>query len=1514
MKNKLLLFILIVLSIPLALATPLVTFNSPTSSATSTANNFIEINASIVDANLGSLTYNWNGTNYTFFNSSVKLLYNFENIASLGENITYIVDMSGNNHACTISGGQGDEFTANGKFGQALDFYGVESATIPHHSDLTPPLHFSFWFKTRNAGGGGTFFSKYGGPSYGWDGWSLNIGADNKTYVWLNGNTQDNYWNSGSNVVTNNLWHFMYVDIVRGGTVKVYLDGALILSQTDGNTAYSEAVPLAFAPNFNGTIDEVMFFNYALSTAQINQLYFTQIMKYNSNTWGLYVNQSQNITTGLSNGTYTYQVSATNSSGSLNSSDLRTVTIGVNTPIITLSSPANSASSISSTQYFVASFTTGANLVNSTLYIWNSSSSIINTTYYSISGTSNSTNISITLPYNDAFKWNYYVCDNSSACVFASSNFTFTYDTTAPMINVVYPTNTTYALSLAGLNYTYSDISSGSCWYSTNSGTTNSSSVTAGTNFTGLDSTAGSNTWSIYCNDSSGNLASDSITFSEKLPQIGLTLLAPTTDVNVTQNQFFEVRARVSCSNNDCGEINVTLDPSSNTQYNFTNCGASGTSGPSQSNCNTNYSGTSLEGLVNVSGGIQNWTVPATGTYTIEVWGAQGGALGAIAGGFGARMKGTFSLTEGQVLQILVGQAGGYYASSYGGGGGGGTFVANGTSYLTDTPIIIAGGGGGAGTVTPNNANASTDTSGLNGGNTNPGTGGTNGNGASGGSYGGDGGGFLTSGTGGQSSSRGSGFRQGGAGSTGAAGGTGGFGGAGGGYGGAGGAGGYSGGGGGGWSNGGWGGGGGSYNNGTNQNNSVGTRTGDGLVSITFVGAGKGGTVSTVSGTTPFYTNVTNPYNLTLNNGDSQTISWWVNATGTLNGNYTFFVYANQTSNPSIGAMTSNWTVTIVNFTVDNTAPSVALASPANGVGNNGNLTFNYNVTDANNVSSCSLIFNGATNQTNYSIAQNIAQNFTLNNLDVGGYSWNVNCTDNFNNIGSGSTRTFAVVKKSGFPGATSDLTQLNVSNITNFIIDSLTYGMINFLEEVNLSSGADIDSYVIISQNRIEINSTALNALNKSAKLKLYNLTFNTPQILKDGELCPSTSCTEESYVDGTYTFNVTGFSVYSARETPASNPSSSSSSGGSGGGGSGGIVIKKECEIDSECKQGYSCFKNKCVKLFDVEILDVPSLVTNSSFELSYLVKGMADIKGDVIIKFWIENNGEKINLGKDTIYFGSFEEKTKTTTINLPRKVLDGDYDLYVQAGFENYEAESFRKISIALTEEERVNLSPTIGDEIVGTVKIGAYVMIAFFALILAYLLAYLVIKRREVNYSNLIEEYKKQIMYLDMIKKDIIRHASEMNLVEINSDRCYPSNNLNSKVDIGYENLEKSESENNYDEYIGMFRLLTSLHGKIVYSEEGDEIGTIDEPVLEGKKVYGWIVTPLDKYQFGENILIKHSDVINLGEVMIVKEGIEEYLINAEKIDFSWNGVRKIINKIKEFIINLKLTSVKSIGH
>ena len=132
----------------------------------------------------------------------------------------------------------------------------------------------------------------------------------------------------------------------------------------------------------------------------------------------------------------------------------------------------------------------------------------------------------------------------------------------------------------------------------------------------------------------------------------------------------------------------------------FTRLGASGKEVPTS--LGSHYTGQDQDDQVTLSSGIQQWTVPYTGEYRIEAVGAAGGhdkkQNSTQYIGRGTRMVGTFNLSQGEMIQILVGQEGEIRSSGKigGSGGGGGTFVVRGSN----TALVVAGSGGGVRAVT----------------------------------------------------------------------------------------------------------------------------------------------------------------------------------------------------------------------------------------------------------------------------------------------------------------------------------------------------------------------------------------------------------------------------------------------------------------------------------------------------------------------------------------------------------------------------------------------------------------------------------------------------------------------------------------------------------------------------------------------------------------------------------------------------------------------------------------------
>lgn len=149
----------------------------------------------------------------------------------------------------------------------------------------------------------------------------------------------------------------------------------------------------------------------------------------------------------------------------------------------------------------------------------------------------------------------------------------------------------------------------------------------------------------------------------------------------------------------------------------------------------------------NYTGGQQSQAISTTGTYTLEVWGAQGGGG---SGGSGGYAKGYITLNAGTTIYCYVGGQGSVTTSGGAGFNGGGAVsfgdsAAGGGGGMTDfryggnsvgNQVIVGGGGGGQGPSSAGSPSggAGGGTNGSNGQTYNTGQGGTGGTQSSGGS------------------------------------------------------------------------------------------------------------------------------------------------------------------------------------------------------------------------------------------------------------------------------------------------------------------------------------------------------------------------------------------------------------------------------------------------------------------------------------------------------------------------------------------------------------------------------------------------------------------------------------------------------------------------------------------------------------------------------------------------------------------------------------------------------------
>ena len=316
--------------------TPFINFVAPTpDNDTTTANTSIEFNASIIEEVLEEVKWNWNGTNYTLFNDSVILMYNFENLSALGENASKIVDLSqySNNGTFSVSADADSGYTASGKYGGAWMFDGDgDHINITDSNSLDATTgSIALWFKLATT----TFGSDFGlvnKKTYGnWNdpnGWDFYIQNDPTSFELVSSGSD--FARSATQTFDTN-WHFAVVTF-SGTTAHIYYDSILIDSDTsidavavnNNNTFIGSRATGSY---FNGSIDNVIIYNRSLSADEIYQLYISNLQKFNMTLWYLYVNQSQNATTGLADGTYTYSASAKDAFGNENRTDLRSISI-----------------------------------------------------------------------------------------------------------------------------------------------------------------------------------------------------------------------------------------------------------------------------------------------------------------------------------------------------------------------------------------------------------------------------------------------------------------------------------------------------------------------------------------------------------------------------------------------------------------------------------------------------------------------------------------------------------------------------------------------------------------------------------------------------------------------------------------------------------------------------------------------------------------------------------------------------------------------------------------------------------------------------------------------------------------------------------------------------------------------------------------------------------------------------------------------------------------------------------
>ncbi len=314
---------------------PAVNFVDPTPvQGANSSSGSVAVNVSISEVSLKSVNFSWNGTKIIPYDSSLVLMMNFDNLSSLGENDTFVADVSRYSNNGTVFGALASAF---GKYGSAFTFDGVDD-----YIDLGNPaslnqdftqLSLEFWMYAFSTTGSDAGLVGKGATVYG-------TTYHNNSYVYFY--IQGANGNFTSAPVNQNQWNHV-VGVYNGTSVILYING--VKMSEEGGIVSSTGIGGAFSVGrypltgvvFNGTLDGVRVWNRSLNALEVSELYVSHLFKYAPDQWSLSV-----LKTGLADGNYSYFACAADVLGS-NCTETRTVSLSTTLPslFVTINQPQN---------------------------------------------------------------------------------------------------------------------------------------------------------------------------------------------------------------------------------------------------------------------------------------------------------------------------------------------------------------------------------------------------------------------------------------------------------------------------------------------------------------------------------------------------------------------------------------------------------------------------------------------------------------------------------------------------------------------------------------------------------------------------------------------------------------------------------------------------------------------------------------------------------------------------------------------------------------------------------------------------------------------------------------------------------------------------------------------------------------------------------------------------------------------------------------------------------------------
>ncbi|MEK6928538.1 MAG: LamG domain-containing protein, partial [Nanoarchaeota archaeon] len=257
----------------------------------------LEFNVSLTSLSRLNFSANLSLANISFYDDSLVLMLNFDNVSDIGDNETYVRDQSKYGNNLTLFNGA--TYNNTGRYRSAGHFDGVNNfmnATDSASLDLAGNATIALWIFTYSdpTSGGEALVSKRTRAS---DTTNYHLYFDaGRAFRFYNGVAETVF---GYVAPDNQFVHLALVMSNNSGTMQLYVNGA----QNDTKTVSQGGVnngefwvgffdAAVTDEPFNGSIDALHIWNRTLNATEISLLYRSNLRKYTNTSWTFTTNQS----------------------------------------------------------------------------------------------------------------------------------------------------------------------------------------------------------------------------------------------------------------------------------------------------------------------------------------------------------------------------------------------------------------------------------------------------------------------------------------------------------------------------------------------------------------------------------------------------------------------------------------------------------------------------------------------------------------------------------------------------------------------------------------------------------------------------------------------------------------------------------------------------------------------------------------------------------------------------------------------------------------------------------------------------------------------------------------------------------------------------------------------------------------------------------------------------------------------------------------------------------------------